>query len=61
MAKKKSVELLPCPFCGHSSPTSAAIDSGKDSAWEVNCGQCQGYTWGATQAEAEAAWNRRVP
>jgi len=52
-------ELKPCPFCGAETANCEPIDSGPDSAWEVNCGLCQGYTWGETKDEAEAAWNQR--
>jgi len=46
-------DLKPCPFCG-------ASDASIVGSWIVCCGSCQGYTWGETKDEAEAAWNRRV-
>jgi hypothetical protein len=56
----KEQDLLPCPFCGYKQPILYAIDTCNDSAWEVNCGQCQGYVWGETEEAAKEAWNKRV-
>lgn len=56
-----AVELLPCPFCGgraisHRNPGLAR--------WAVSCTQCDCKPLNhcaRTEAEAIAAWNKRVP
>lgn len=56
-------ELLPCPFCGHEAVTYR--DS--DGDWEAFCNNdlelCSGNVASRfpTEAQAIAAWNRRIP
>lgn len=53
------LKLLPCPFCGGE----AMIDNagGKYQAWCEHCCCIHMGEFYNTEAEAIAAWNRRIP
>jgi hypothetical protein len=55
--------LKPCPFCGANTAkviNDWAMPEAPDCGhYEIECGTCQAYTWGATLDVAAATWNRR--
>lgn len=60
----RAVGALPCPFCGG---TDLAVehDAVDVETWDVQCRNddcgCSGPSGLPTEADAIAAWNRRVP
>lgn len=50
-------DLLPCPHCGGSARAASLLET---SAGVVVCVACTAAVTGWTEAEAVAAWNRRV-
>lgn len=64
MTDRKTMELLPCPFCGEARSHGAFIREGR----QVYCRKClasgpamfDGWGGAATSAKANAAWNRRA-
>ena len=66
--KPKTIELLPCPFCGNARVNHDPHQSGRNS-WDhvIDCDECQAIGpggYGATAQEAredaERSWNTRV-
>ena len=52
------IKLKPCPFCGH---TAEMFYDEYESMWSVHCYGCHGQGGRCDkEAEAAAAWNRRV-
>lgn len=53
-------KLKKCPFCGGEAEI-GRIQAGREVYYRVSCEECSGSgAWFHTEAEAIAAWNRRV-